>query len=464
MEPRIQYAKTSDGVNIAFCVMGEGDPFVEMPGLPFSVSQLEWQTPETLRWQERLASGRKLVRYDCRGFGLSEREVEDFSLPAMIRDLQAVVEQLELQRFVIFAPINAGPAAIAYTTLHPTNVSHLILWNAHAHGWEFWQSAEAQAFIQLREKSWELYTETTAHNIFGWSSGDASHRLAEFIRQSVNPKTLRSFFAATLKYDVGELLPKVGSPTLVMARREGHIPSVDRAKRLASRIPGAHLVVVDGAGAMPYTGEMEPVVRAIKEFLGVGGEDIYEKVAAPPQAMTAILFADIADSTALTERLGDAAFRDKARELDGALRAAIRERGGTPVEGKLLGDGVLAVFTSAREAIEAALACGAAGRHAGLPLHLGIHAGDVIRERDPDGRDNVYGGAVNIASRIAGLSAAGEVLVSETVRSLARTSAGVRFEDRGEQALKGVGEAVRVWAVVEAANQQTDKPANQGGT
>ena len=153
---------------------------------------------------------------------------------------------------------------------------------------------------------------------------------------------------------------------------------------------------------------------------------------------------DIADSTALTERMGDAAFRAKARELDEALRAAIRERGGTPVEGKLLGDGVLAVFTSAREAIEAALACGHAGRDAGLPLHLGIHAGDVIREDN-----NVYGGAVNIASRIAGLSAAGEVLVSETVRSLARTSAGLTFEDRGEQSLKGVGEAVRVWAVRE---------------
>ncbi len=126
-------------------------------------------------------------------------------------------------------------------------------------------------------------------------------------------------------------------------------------------------------------------------------------------------------------------------------------------------DGVLAVFTSAREAIEAALACGAAGASAGLPLHLGLHAGDVIREKDPDGRDNVYGGAVNIASRIAGLSAAGEVLVSETVRSLARTSAGVGFEDRGEQALKGVGEAVRVWLVVETATQQASEPANQGG-
>src|SRR5881296_4003205 len=134
---------------------------------------------------------------------------------------------------------------------------------------------------------------------------------------------------------------------------------------------------------------------------------------------------DIADSTALTERLGDVGFREKARALDEVLRGMIREHSGTPIEGKLLGDGVLAVFTSARQAIEAALACGAAGGDAGLPLHLGLHAGDVIREEN-----NVYGGAVNIAARISGLSPPGEVLVSETVRSEAHTSAGVRFEDR----------------------------------
>jgi adenylate cyclase len=112
------------------------------------------------------------------------------------------------------------------------------------------------------------------------------------------------------------------------------------------------------------------------------------------------------------------------------------------VEGKVLGDGVLAVFTSARQAIECALRCDAASEPAGLQLHLGIHAGDVIREGN-----NVYGGAVNIAARIAGASAPGEVLVSDTVRSLARTSAGVAFEDRGEQTLKGVADPQRLFAV-----------------
>jgi class 3 adenylate cyclase len=123
----------------------------------------------------------------------------------------------------------------------------------------------------------------------------------------------------------------------------------------------------------------------------------------------AIFFADIAHSTAITERLGDAAFRAKARELSGALRALIRECAGTRVEGPTLGDGVLAVFTSAREAIEATRRCAKAGDDAGLSLHLGLHAGDITREKDPDGRDNISGGAVNIAARVAGLSAAGEV-------------------------------------------------------
>jgi class 3 adenylate cyclase/mannose-6-phosphate isomerase-like protein (cupin superfamily) len=169
---------------------------------------------------------------------------------------------------------------------------------------------------------------------------------------------------------------------------------------------------------------------------------IMKKYDTEPAGTAIIFFADIADSVTLTERLGDAAFRERARELDGSLRTIIRDNTGTPIEGRLLGDGVLSTFTSASQAIAAALACGKAGDEAGLPLHLGLHAGDVIREEG-----NVYGGAVNIASRVAGEAAAGETLVSATVRDLARTSAGVTFEDRGERELKGIGEPVRVWAV-----------------
>ena len=288
----------------------------------------------------------------------------------------------------------------------------------------------------MAEEDWEYYTLALASALTGFRDSDLAKQAAAAFRAGMSARAYLSYRDASQKIDVTDLVPVLNVPALVLHNPANPVSKVDRLRVLASRIPNARLITTEDPAA------------AIDAFLREGEEQA-EAPHELPTGMTAILFADIADSTALTERLGDAAFRAKARELGGTLRALIRERAGQPVEGPTLGDGVLAVFTSAREAIEAARRCGKAGDDAGLPLHLGLHAGDVTREKDPDGRSNVYGGAVNIASRISGLSAPGEVLVSETVRSLARTSAGVRFEDRGEQALKGVGEAVRVWAVRE---------------
>jgi class 3 adenylate cyclase len=216
---------------------------------------------------------------------------------------------------------------------------------------------------------------------------------------------------------------------------------VDLARNLASRIRGASLALLEGDAGQPFIGDVDAALRCVDEFLD--GAKVEQSSDRGVSAGTAIiLFADIVDSTALTERMGDAAFRERARALDTSLRGIITSAGGTAIDGKLLGDGVLATFPAAAQAIDGALRCGAAGDDGGLPLHLGIHAGDVIREAN-----NVFGGAVNIASRISGLSAPGEVLVSDIVRGLARTSASVTFEDRGEHALKGVGEPQRVYAV-----------------
>jgi class 3 adenylate cyclase len=452
MEPRIQYAKASDGVSIAYAVLGDGVPLVHLPWLPYGHLQMEWQVPEIRGWYERLAEQRMLVRLDGRGTGLSERDVTDFSLDARMLDMEAVVDRLNLEKFVLYGTLHSGPAAIAYAVRHPQRVSQLILWCTYALGSDWYESPRVRAVLALRDTDWQTFTEAAvrAFGGVGWEAGEVGHRLAVLLQESITQQEYQRFQPILNAVDVTELLPQVKAPTLVLHRRQWPGLGVDVARGLTGRIPDARLALLEGDSILAYIGDMEAAAMAIDEFLRKGQQSEPPEPHLP-SGMSAILFADIADSTALTERLGDAAFRTKARELDGALRAAIRERGGTAVEGKLLGDGVLAVFTSAREAIEAALACGSAGDEAGLPLHLGIHAGDVIREKDPDGRDNVYGGAVNIASRIAGLSAAGEVLVSETVRSLARTSAGVGFDDRGEQELKGVGEAVRVWAMVEAA-------------
>src|SRR4030042_2979726 len=131
MEPRIQYAQTADGVSIAFWTLGEGMPLVHLP-LYFSHIQMEWELPECRRWYERLAQKRKLVRSDTRGFGLSERNVTDFTLDALVLDIEALADRLGLEKFALLAPGHSRPVAIAYAARHPERASHLLLWWAYA--------------------------------------------------------------------------------------------------------------------------------------------------------------------------------------------------------------------------------------------------------------------------------------------------------------------------------------------
>jgi class 3 adenylate cyclase/pimeloyl-ACP methyl ester carboxylesterase len=432
MEPRIQYAKTSDGVSIAYATAGDGPPLLVVPG-PFSHVQAIWETLAHV--YQPLAERFHLVWYDGRGSGLSDREALDFPMDAMIRDVEAVIESAGLTRFAMVAYSDAVPIAVTYAATRPEKISSLVLadgWMKHS---DFHQNPAAVVAAEaLRSGDWTVFTETLARVLIGLENQELAGQIAVYFRECVEPEAFRCAQSNMEAWDVSALLPRVSAHTLVVHNRNNRFLPVQVGQRLAARIPYARFQVVDD---MNY----EQASAIITGFLGESDE-IAQPQANLPSGTAIILFADIADSTALTERMGDAAFRDKARELDESLRTVIRECKGTPVEGKLLGDGVLAVFTSARQAIEAALACGAAGDEAGLPLHLGVHAGDVIREGD-----NVFGGAVNIAARIASISAPGEVLVSDTVRGLARTSAGVTFEDRGEHDLKGVSEPQRLFAI-----------------
>jgi class 3 adenylate cyclase len=438
-EPRIQYAKTSDGVNIAFWTRGEGHRLIHLAPGAFGHIQMEWEISDNRTWYERLASGSQLIRMDSRGQGLSDHEVADYSGASWLRDVRAVARKLQLDNFALTGLGHSGPIAIAYAAVHPEHVSHLILWCTWSRGEEA-LSPQLRGLGSLMEQNWDLYAEAAAHALLGWSEGEKAHAFATVVRKSITRDTLRNFMRVTMDTDVEEFLGRVKAPTLILHRRGVPTPAESAARNLAAKIPNAELVLLDGTSILPWLGESETVVRTIHEF--IGAESAPLSSASLPSGTAIILFADIVDSTALTERLGDSAFREKARDLDTDLRTIIRDHHGTPIEGKLLGDGVLATFASARQAIEAALACGRTGDSGGLPLHLGLHAGDVIREED-----NVFGGAVNIAARIAAESSPGEVLVSQTVRDLARTSAGVAFEDRGERELKGVAEPVRVYQV-----------------
>ena len=445
--PQIRYARTEDGVSIAFWTMGKGGtPLLLGPPVGYGHISLECQVPEMLAWYQQLAARRMIVRFDPRCHGMSQRDIQEHSMDASCSDIQAILGQLSFQQVDIFSMGNACTVTVAFAAQQPDRVGRLVLWSP-SNLRDFFDEERRAAVVALAKTDWKLFTETYAHMSLGWSPDSRAHDWAIFIRQSVTQQDLARMIEAAPRFDVTPYLGAVQAPTLVLEDAQLELSDPVRYRLFASNIPNARLVRLDDGALTAF--QSKAGTTAMEEFLSEAEEIIEEPPTALPEGMTAILFLDIADSTALTTQLGDAAYRERERELDASLRAAITAAGGTPVEGKVLGDGVMAVFTSARQAIDAAVRCRDLGNEAGLPLHLGIHAGDVVREVDPGGRTNVHGGAVQLASRVQSAATPGEILVSATVRDLARTSAGVAFEDRGEHELKGIAEPQRLFAVRE---------------
>jgi class 3 adenylate cyclase len=437
MEPRIQFAKTSDGISIAYSVYGEGPAVILSWNQPFTHVAFDMEQASGRREIELLAQRHQVVRFDLRGSGMSQRDCESYSLDTRVRDLEAVVDALECRTATLCFSGSAGPSAITFAAALPERVSLLFLRNTWVRAADVARRQQFAALVELSNHDWDLFLETFAHVLFGWSQ-DESQAYARMLREAITPEVARAYWADDLETDVRHLLGQVRANTVVVVNRTSPVATVEMAQEIVAGIRGASLWTVESPGT---TIPAEELARILEESTGRGRAS--ERVQPAGSSGTAvILFADIADSTALTERLGDAAFREKARTLDEALRGAIAANGGTAIEGKLLGDGVLATFGAAREAIGCAQTCHAAADAAGLALHVGMHAGDVIREEG-----NVFGGAVNIAARVAGEAAAGETLVSQTVRDLARTSAGVSFEDLGDRELKGVSDPVRLYEV-----------------
>ncbi|MCH7578289.1 MAG: adenylate/guanylate cyclase domain-containing protein, partial [Chloroflexi bacterium] len=339
MEPRIQYAQTADGVSIAFHVVGRGMPFVQMQMLGSTI-RLQWEVPEFRPWYERLAEKRMLVQYDNRGTGLSQRDVTDFSLEALGSDIEAVADRLGLERFVLWGTQYMGPVAIAYAARNPERVSHLILWCSYARASDMLKSPQAQALARLID-NWELYTDTMIHYNWGWSGGEAARLLAARMREGVTQETYRALLGQLLTADVADLLPQVRVPTLVLHRRRFPQVSVDVATDLASRIPNAQLVLLEGESGAFRLENGQAVLDAVDEFLGEGEE----AAAAPaPSGLVTILFTDVEGSTALTQRLGDAKARELLREHERMVREALKAHGGSEV--KSMGDGFMASFSS----------------------------------------------------------------------------------------------------------------------
>jgi len=440
MEPRIQYAKTADGVSIAIWALGEGLPVVQMPQLPWSHIQLEWQNPGWGRWYERLAERRKLIRYDGRGSGFSDRNVADYSVDAHMLDLQAVVERLGVQSFVLLGPVTAAPVAIAYAARHPEAVSQLVLWCPWVP-----RESRSQALRALREAGdWELFTEALAYAGLGWSAAEEAHRWAALMRECTTPETARAISNAIMEFDVATVLSQVRSPTLILQRREvAAVPGVEVAKGIASGIPDARLVLLEGASLFPWVGDMEAVLATIDEFLGDSEPAPAGAEPAAASGLFTILFTDVEGSTALTERLGDAKARAVLRNHERIVREALRAHGGAEV--KAMGDGFMASFSSATRALECAIAMQRAfaahdDEHPETPIRvrIGLNAGEPIAEEA-----DLFGTAVIMAARIAAQAKGGEILVANVVKELA-VGKGFLFADRGEVALRGFEDPVRL--------------------
>jgi class 3 adenylate cyclase len=446
MEPRIQYAQTADGVSIAFWTLGEGMPLVQMTTPPLSHIQLEWQFPGYRNWYERLAEKRMLVRYDSRGAGLSDRDVTDFSLNSLALDLEAVVDRLGLQRFALLAPYHSGPVAIAYATRRPERVSHLILWCSYARASDYYRLPQVESLRALRDKDWEIYTETVAHVVFGWSAGEEASRFAAFMRECAAREAMLAAREASQHFDVAPFLPQVRTPTLVLHRRQAAFPQVDVARGLASRIPDARLAVLEGTSAMPWLGDMEAVLQAIDEFLGEGEEAAVEAGPLAREDVHTILFTDMEGSTSLTQRLGDAKAQEVLRTHNTIVREALKAHSGSEI--KHTGDGIMASFASASRALECAIAIQRAlAQHSesnpDMPIgvRIGLNAGEPVAEEE-----DLFGTAVQLAARICAHAEPGEILAPIVVRELA-AGKGFLLADRGDVALRGFEDPVRLYEV-----------------
>jgi class 3 adenylate cyclase/pimeloyl-ACP methyl ester carboxylesterase len=438
MELNMRYAVTADGVRIAFATAGKGLPVIRAPFSVFHHCQLEWRQSTFF---ERLSRHRMIVPFDPRGAGLSDRDAEDFSLEARKLDIDAIVAALGLSRFALHGIGSSGPLVISYAVTHPERVSHLILDDAFIDGRAYLRSPQ-NAALQRLSQDWEALTESIAFMSMGYGGEDAL-RHAEYLRACTTPEAFARWSAAQADVDVTDILPLVQAPTLVMQHQGVRYLRPEEGREIAMRIPNARLVVLEGK-----QGDVDGVLSAIGEFLG----DEREPPAPDnrPGSFRTVLFTDLVGHTEMMRRLGDERGRAVLREHERITRETLKEFGGAEV--KTMGDGFMASFGSVTKAMDCAIALqrAFAARNSenpdaepaeALDVRVGLNAGEPIEE---DG--DLFGSTVILASRIAAQAGAGEILIPEPLRHLLSGKSYV-YADRGEVALKGFEDAVRLYEV-----------------
>jgi class 3 adenylate cyclase len=404
--------------------------------------ELLWERAEGRRWLERIAQDHLSTSFDRRGCGSSEREVDDCSLQAQVADLAAVVDHLQLEQFSLWAGTDGCAVAIAYAAQHPERVSRLALWAPYPRGEDVARPEAAQSLIELVRQNWSLARRAIADIAYPTGPTEVQRWLAGVYRQSVSPEMAAKYIEFHLTVDVAELLPQIKTPTLIQQRRGDRNSPIRAGRDVASLIPDARFVALEGDMGDPVHGDTS-YLDATLQFFDEGRDAVSSPAAPSTGDVVTILFTDMESSTAFTQRLGDAEAQELVRSHNTIVRDALSAHAGNEI--KHTGDGIMASFSSASSALECAIAIqrAVAAQEGDTPLRvrIGLNAGEPVVEED-----DLFGTAVQLARRICDDAEPGEILTSNVVRELA-AGKGFLFADRGEVALRGFEDPVRLYEV-----------------
>ena len=441
----IRYAK-SGNVHIAYQTLGHG-PIDLVLGFS-GVAQLEvmWDEPSIVRQFRSIAEFSRLILFDKRGVGLSDRNVGVATLEDRMDDIRAVLDAIGSQRAVLFGTLDGAPLSLLFAATYPQKTVALVLWGGQARGvwspdypWartlESWESE-----IARDEEEWgsDAHIDRVVAQLAPSRAADPAFRkwMGRRIRYGASPAEGSALARMRMRIDVRSALSSLHVPTLVLYSRESRASSVEEARYLAAQIPGARLEEVRSPDHLFWATPLgtDQVVGAMRRFIeGLGEASESDRV------LTTVLFTDLVGSTQLASNLGD---RRWAQLLDRHFDALKQEVAGH--RGKLVkttGDGGLSIFDGPTRAIRCAIALTKAAEADGLQLRAGLHTGECMVKAE-----DVHGIAVHIASRIADIAEPGEVLVSSTVRELSVGSE-VTFEARGARTLKGVEGEWKLYSV-----------------
>ena len=444
-EPEIRYARSGD-VHIAYTVTGEGPLDLVLVEGYFTHLGIMWEQPGYRRWVYRLASFARVIRFDKRGMGLSDR-VQVGTLEERMDDLRGVLDAVGSERAVLVGTSEGGPLSLLFAATLPDRVAALVLVGAEVRervtaDWPWGERTDAQFEQEIAEIARGWGTLGLSRDRYPSLEPSDSDRMFEWskrlVRESAGVGEAIAFKRMAFEIDVRALSGSVHVPTLVLHRVGDRICHVGNGRFLAEQVPGATYRELPGDDHMPWMNPAggEEILAEIQEFLTGRRE-----AQVPDRILATVLFGDLVASTNLLSEIGDARYRQLVELFLDAVRTELHRYRGREVD--TAGDGFFASFDGPARAIRCGQAVAAAARRLGLAVRLGVHTGEVEVVGD-----KLAGIAVHIGARIGSLAQGNEILVSSTVRDIVAGS-GLRFTDRGQRTLKGVDGEWRLYAVDE---------------